>query len=157
MIGVFQETNTKKYHIARYSAIKPLDNSLLLFQWTVEMGRTFLSLLPYYPFQKERQKPTRSDLSGRGSSLQTPLHGQVGHDAPLPAPHCLSSLSPLALHRSPAPLLLGGGRASMKKGRGGAVGLIPCTLCTLSLLRDSGKNSGPDPQKSQGEDKLRWD
>lgn len=62
--------------------------------------------------------------------------------------------SPLAPRRSPAPLLLGGGRASMEKGRGGAARLIPQPLCTLSLQRES---SGPDPQEGQGEDKLRWD
>lgn len=113
-------------------------------------GGTFLSPLPYYPFLP----PTGSALSGRDSSPQTPLHGQAGPGAPPPAQHWRSPPSPLAPHCSPAPLLLGGGRASLKKGRGGAARLIPQPLCTLSLQRES---SGPDPQKGQGEDKSRGD
>lgn len=154
MIGLFfQETNTKKHHIVRYSAIKPLDNSLLLFQGTVAMGSTFLFPLPYYLFLL----PTRPDLSGSNQSLQTPLHGQVGLGAPPPAQHHLSSLSPLAPHSSPASLLLGGVRTSVKEGRGGAARLIPQPLCTFSLQRDCRESSGPHLQKGQGEDKLRWD
>jgi len=70
MIDIFfQMTITKKHRIVRCSAIKLLDNNQLLLQGTVQKGSMFLSPLPWYPFLL----PTRSDISGRDSSLHTLL------------------------------------------------------------------------------------
>lgn len=124
----------------------------MLFQEMAAMSSTFLSPLPYYPFLL----PTRSDISERDLSLQTLLHGWVGLGAP-PTQHSLNAHSLWIPHSIPALLLLGGERASIRKGRRAVARLIIQPLFTLSLQRDCGESSGPDPQKGQEWGRLRWD